>query len=425
MTSSQSLVVNDRPLKLLFVNQYYEPDIAATGVLLTQLCEDLATSGAEVRVVTAQPSYTDTGTKAPGSETRNGVEVYRLSLGDSLGRVSMRKRVSGYFKFLYRSRRMARRLIERDPPDIVITASNPPLLERVGRGLAKEANAAYVHIVHDIHPDVLVAGGQMKLPPLSARAWKWLSVRALREADTLVVLSESMKQNLIETKGIDAARIQVVSLWAVPEIGQVEDTTGTRDRFNIPADDLLVVHTGNIGVVQGLDRVIDAAAELRDYPITFLFVGDGAMKDDLEARVRSLELNRVRFVPFQDEQEFRALLSASDIGLVTLKDGMERFSLPSKTFTYLAAGKPILGVMQPGNDVAEIIKTHAAGWTASSANELARVVRELCADRSQVTAAQARARNVYDTEFSRSRAVQAYTDLFTTLAEKRAVAKQG
>ncbi len=415
---------SDAPLKLLFVNQYYEPDIAATGVLITQLCEDLAAAGAQVRVVTAQPSYTDTGKKAPGSESRNGVEVYRLSLGDSLGRVSMRRRVSGYFKFLYRSRRMARRLIEKDPPDIVVTASNPPLLERVGRGLAKEANAAYVHIIHDIHPDVLEAGGQMKLPPLSARAWKWLSVRALREADSLVVLSEDMKRNLVETKGIDPVRVQVVNLWAVPEIAPNAGSQNVRQRFGIPDTDLLVIHTGNIGVVQGLETVIDAANQLRDEPVTFLFVGDGAMKQDLQTKAAKFGLSKVSFLDFQSDDDFRSLLAASDIGLVTLKTGMEQFSLPSKTFTYLSAGKPILGVMQSSNDLTAMIESHGVGWNSTDASSLAATVRELCADRSKIEVSALNCRELYRSKFSREKGVGAYRELFAGLAEKRSLAKQ-
>jgi glycosyltransferase involved in cell wall biosynthesis len=223
------------PIKLLVINQYYEPDIAATGVLLTQLCEDLAAQGLDVRVITAQPSYTESSQRAPEHEVRNGVEVHRISLGDARGRASMRTRLRGYFRFLYGAKRLGSRLASDRRPDIIITASNPPLLERVGSGLAKKFHSRFVHIVHDIHPDVLIASGQIKLPPLSARVWKTLSVRALRKADRVIVLSNNMKRNLVEVKGLDARKVEVINLWAVPDVWEVPRPGGGDRRGRVVA----------------------------------------------------------------------------------------------------------------------------------------------------------------------------------------------
>jgi glycosyltransferase involved in cell wall biosynthesis len=406
------------PPSLLVINQYYEPDIAATGMILTQLCESLAAAGSEVRVVTAQPSYTESGVVAPEHEIRNGVDVYRISLGHSLGRLSMRLRVFGYFKFLYRSRKLAKRLARERRPDIVITVSNPPLLERVGRGVARSSGAAWVHIIHDIHPDVLLAGGQISLPPMVVPAWKWLSMRALRRADRLVVLSENMKRNLVETRDIGAAKIEVINLWAVPDVGELPDAAGVRERFGIPGDHLLLTHTGNIGIVQGLDSVIDAAALTSDAPATYLLVGDGAMKADLEARARELRLENVRFLPYQAQDDFLKLLAASDICLVSLREGMERYALPSKIFTYLAAGKPIAGLLHPGNDVSAILESHEVGWNATDAAGLAALVRRLCDNRDEVAVADVNARKLYLSRFDRAQGVEAYRQLFKALINR-------
>ena len=403
------------PPSLLVINQYYEPDIAATGVLLTQLCESLAAIGSDVRVVTAQPSYTESGVVAPERETRNGVDVYRISLGQSLGRVSMRARVCGYFKFLYRSRKLAKKLSRERRPDLVITVSNPPLIERVGRSVAKSSGATWVHIIHDIHPDVLLAGGQIRLPPTVATAWKRLSSRALRRADRLVVLSENMKRNLVETKGVEAEKVEVINLWAVPDVGQLPDPRGVRQRFDIPEDHLLLIHTGNIGIIHGLEAVIEAAALTQDAPATYLLVGDGAMKADLEARAQELNLSNVRFLPYQSQEDFLKLLAASDVCLVSLREGMERYALPSKTFTYLAAGKPIAGLLQPGNDVSAILDSYDVGWNSTDSAGLAALVRRLCDNRDEVAAAGEKARELYVSRFDRALGVEAYRLLFESL----------
>lgn len=407
------------PLSLLVINQYYEPDIAATGVLVTELCESLAARGFDVRVITAQPSYTQSSIEAPARETRNGVEVHRVSLGGARGRVSMRTRLRGYFKFLFGARRAGTRLGRERKPDIVLTISNPPLLEMVGRSLSKKLGARWVHIIHDIHPDVLQAGGQIKLPPFTAGIWKRLSSRAYRRADRLVVLSGNMKTNLVDTKGVDEAKVEVINLWSLPELTELPGSGDVRDRFGIPGDHLLITHTGNIGIIHGLETALDAAAELQDAPVTFLFVGDGAMKADLQAKAEAFGLRNVVFAPFQSKDDYLSVLAASDACLVSLRTGMERYSLPSKTFTFLAAGKPIIGLLQPGNDVSEILADDAVGWNSPTAHDFAEQVRRLCDSRAEVARAGVNARKLYESRYTRAKAVERYQRLFEEVASER------
>lgn len=406
--------VNHRP-HLLLINQYYEPDIAATGVLMTQLCEGLVEYGFDLTVVTAQPNYTTSDLTAAAFEIRNGVEVHRISLGRSVGRVSMRSRLGGYFKFLYRSRRLANRLGRIKRPDIVVTASNPPLIERVGRAVAKKFDAAHVHVVHDIHPDVLIAAKQMRLPPFAAKLWRSLSNGALQASDRIVVLSENMKKNLVKTKRVQAARVEVINLWAVPEIVDLPDPSTVRSRFGIPEENLLAIHTGNIGVVQGLNGVVEAASLLQDDPVTILLVGDGAAKPELESQVSRLGLKNVRFLPFLPEEDYLKMLAASDVCIVTLRPGMERFSLPSKTFTYLAAGKPIVGLLQPGNDVSAILEQYDVGWNSTTSEEFAHVLKAVSQQRNTLGAIGVNCRALYLDKYSRSAGVETYARMFKSL----------
>jgi glycosyltransferase involved in cell wall biosynthesis len=413
----------DRPISVLVISQYYEPDIASSGVLLTEICEGLAADGFDVRVVTAQPSYTESSSAAPEHEIRAGVEILRVSLSGARGRVSMRTRLRGYLKFLFSAKRAAARLAREKRPDIILTASNPPLLERVGRSLAKDTGARWAHVVHDIHPDVLLAGGQIKLPPLTARIWKRLSSRAMRHADRVVVLSGSMKRNLVETKGVDPERVEVISLWAIPEVTELPSPGDFRARLGIPEDHLLITHTGNIGIIHGLEPVLDAAADLRNAPVTILFIGDGATKSSLERKALELRLTNVKFAPFQSKDDYLKALSASDACLVTLRAGMEKYSLPSKTFTILAAGKPIIGLLQPGNDVSEILAENHVGWNSTSAIELAERLRRLSENRDEAVVAGANARDLYERRFTRVKTIEAYRALLTDLAREPDIAK--
>jgi hypothetical protein len=102
---------------------------------------------------------------------------------------------------------------------------------------------------------------------------------------------------------------------------------------------------------------------------------------------------------------------------------MERYALPSKTFTFLAAGKPIAGLLQPGNDVSAMIESDGVGWNASTPQELAALVRRLCADRSEVANAGAKALDLYRRRFERERGVAAYRQLFDSMLESRSTSR--
>ncbi len=408
-----------RPPRLLVINQYYEPDVASTGVLLAALCEDLARDGADVDVLAGQPSYTSEASDAPQRESRNGVEVSRLRMGKHTGRESMWIRVSGYLRFIMGARKLGRRLASEKQVDIIVTGSNPPLLERVGSRIARKTKAKHVHIIYDIHPDAVVAAGIIQLPRFLAKLWNRLSITALAKADRLVVPSADMKDYLVQAKKLPSDHISIINLWAIPELTTLPDPEGVKERYGIPKHHLVVAHTGNIGIIHGLERVIEAAALVEDLPVTFMITGDGAARLTLERLTSRLGVENVVFTGYVPNEEFVKLLAAADISLVTLKDGMERFSIPSKAYTYLSAGKPLLALLGTDNDVTRMIEDHQVGWRSTNAGGLAETLRMLAADRSPIQEAGARAAELYRSTYSRDAAVRSFRELFTSVAASR------
>jgi colanic acid biosynthesis glycosyl transferase WcaI len=109
------------------------------------------------------------------------------------------------------------------------------------------------------------------------------------------------------------------------------------------SDRFVVLYAGNIGLSQGLEHVLTAAEILSDHPkILFLFVGDGASRESLEAQAHKRQLKNALFLPFQPRARLPEVLGTADVSLVTLRHGIGSGSLPSKTFSILASGRPIL-----------------------------------------------------------------------------------
>jgi colanic acid biosynthesis glycosyl transferase WcaI len=150
-----------------------------------------------------------------------------------------------------------------------------------------------------------------------------------------------------------------------------EEGNAFRRRYDL-GEKFLVTHSGNMGVKQGLDVVLDAAALNRaDDSMLFLCVGNGADCERIKRRAAQLDLRNVRFLPLLDDKDFRGLMSASNICLVTQQQSVSEIAFPSKIVTYLAAGRPIVASVNPECEVARITRESGAGRVVEAENPLA------------------------------------------------------
>jgi glycosyltransferase involved in cell wall biosynthesis len=138
------------------------------------------------------------------------------------------------------------------------------------------------------------------------------------------------------------------------------DRSTTRDRLGWPAGSTVVLHAGNMGLKQGLEQVLEFArrADQRSAPILFVLLGDGSQRASLEAKAAGID--RLRFLPFQREEEFPGVLRAADVLLVSERSTVIDMSLPSKLTSYFAAGRPIVAAVPPtGSTAREVIRSGA------------------------------------------------------------------
>jgi colanic acid biosynthesis glycosyl transferase WcaI len=164
-------------------------------------------------------------------------------------------------------------------------------------------------------------------------------------------------------KGIAAEKVDLLEARVDDSLFDIEPSEGTafRQRYELEKK-FLVTHSGNMGVKQGLDVIVDAAALHRsDDSVQFLLVGDGAVRASIQRRVAELELHNVRFLPLLDAADFRGLLAASDVCLLTQQKSVSEIAFPSKIVTYLAAGRPVIASVNPDCEIAETIRESRGG----------------------------------------------------------------
>lgn len=401
--------------RVLVINQYFPPDSAATGHFVEAICEGIAHTGAEVTAIVGQPSYSPTSADASRTETRGTLTIRRVPMGRHRGRSNLAVRVMGYARFLFgawlESRRQARL-------DVVVTFHNPPLLGLLGAWIASRHRVPFVHIVQDIHPDIVERTGVPRLPTWLIALWRRASRIVLDRAALTITLSDAMKNYLIRTYGLADKRVVSIPLWAHPNLEALpsadDDLKRARERIAelIPRsrDHLLVLYAGNMGIMHPVETLVLAAAKLQSLPISFIFVGGGTRRDDAEQLARRLLLDDVSFLPFQPVRDFEALVQASDVCAVVLQAGLEELCLPSRIPTFMSASRPILAVMSERAPQSRELTQTGAGWCAESADGVAALLERLVNSREEVHTAGLAAGSVYRQRYQQRELVRLYVD---------------
>jgi glycosyltransferase involved in cell wall biosynthesis len=181
-----------------------------------------------------------------------------------------------------------------------------------------------------------------------------------------------------------------------------------RAEFGVSDGDLLLLYSGNMGLMHAPDPILEAAARVKDIPVRFLFIGDGARRRHLVDRVRREGLDRVTFLPLQPEARFIDIIGASDACFVALRPGLERLAVPCRAYTLLSAGRPLITIMNPQADIARLVAETGCGWNVENAADLSELIRALWRDPERIRAAGRNGRRVYGERFRREALLGSY-----------------
>jgi lipopolysaccharide/colanic/teichoic acid biosynthesis glycosyltransferase/glycosyltransferase involved in cell wall biosynthesis len=412
-------------LRICFFNRSYHPDQAATGQLLTDLAEELARDGRhEVWVVAGPPLLraAPPGSAAAltrrrrfpfGREERNGVRILR-AWGTALGPGRVAARAANYLSF-FGSSCLAGLAVPR--PDVVVALTDPPIIGLAALACARRTGARFVYLCQDVFPEVARLLGDFRserVDRLLARVTRLLIARA----DRVVAVGETMRERLVAGKNADPGRITVIHNWADCSAIVPGPKRNPWSLAHGLAEPFVVMHSGNIGLSQDLDVLIDAAARLSAHPdIVVAIVGDGVRRADLEARVRERSLANVRFLPYQPRERLAQSFASADLFVVSLARGLAGYIVPSKLYGILASGRPYVAAVEEASEVAAITRRHRSGLLAEpgDAAGLARQILTLHGDRARGRELGANARRAA-LGYDRSIQVEAYARLFRELA---------
>ncbi|MBI4883207.1 MAG: glycosyltransferase family 4 protein [Actinobacteria bacterium] len=347
-------------LRIAVLCPHFAPDTAPTGEVITRLVHELAELGHELHVVTTLPWYRNHAIEADWRgrfvrrETTPWGSITRVYPFPGTDRRNLLRRAVGFVGF---SALAGAASLRGGRVDAVIAMSPPLTLGLTGWGTRLVRRGPLVFNIQDVFPDAAVATGAIENRVVIAAA-RWLERFSYHRSSAITVLSEDLRENVVaKVKQSHRERVHVIPNFVDTDLIRPGDRmTELRRELGIGPEPV-VLYAGNVGFSQSLAMVVNAASSFPD--VTFLINGEGAARTSLQEQADGAR--NVVFGNYQPANRVGEVLATGDIHLIPLKSGLGRVSVPSKTYSILAAGRPVLAAIDRDTEVPRILAASGAG----------------------------------------------------------------
>jgi len=349
-------------MRLLVICPHFEPDVAPTGVVMTEIVHRLADAGHEIHVVTSLPWYEHHGVEPEwkGSMVRTDPtdwgQVTRVHPFPT-DKTKIAARAIAFLGFTTLVGVVS--VFKRSRPDAVLAMAPPPTLGLAGWLAARLRRVPIVYNVQDIFPDVAVEVGALTNKRV-IRIAEWLERFTYRRCDAVTVLSDDLRTNVESKIGDRHTPVRVIPNFVDSDrIKPGPRLNSYRQDFDL-GDRTVVMYAGNVGFSQPLQLMVEAARQLQHRDdVVFVINGGGSGRPALQQLATGLA--NIRFVDFQPSERLPEVLAAADIHVIALRKGLARASVPSKLYSILAAGRPVLASLDADTEVTRVIDQSGAG----------------------------------------------------------------
>ena len=341
---------------ILFLCQFFYPEHNSSATLPFDTAQYLANHGFSVDALCGYPKEYSDGQAVPLREVKDGVGIQRLRY-IQLGRVSTLGRLINYFSFTASALLHIGKLRKYKT---VIVYSNPPILPLVPVLANFLFGTKIVFVAYDVYPEIAYASNSLRPGCLIDRAMKWLNHRLYKRVSKVVALTDEMKEFLLEHRPeLTGDKVSVIPNWA-HEKKAADPTPESYERFGYKPGQFIVSYFGNMGTCQEMETLLGAMRQLKDNrEIQFLFVGHGNKKPHVEEAAK--ETGNAKVFDFLTGEAFEQALAISSCCVVSLEKGLKGMCAPSKYYSYLQAGKPVLAIVEEKSYLAEEVENRGNG----------------------------------------------------------------
>ena len=310
-----------------------------------------------------------------------------------------------------------------DKYDVAFIDSTPPIQGLKLPIVRLFRKCPVVYNAQDLFPDTLSGTGLAKKGGLLWKIGSWVARVTFNNTDKIIAISEDIKRTLVEEKGIPADKVVVVYNWvdsdAVVPIAKEENPLF--DEFGLSRDKFHVVYAGNLGNAQNINIVVDAAARLRDNEdVEFVVFGSGGLENDIRARIEAEGLKNLRLLPLQPVERVKYVYSLGDVCLVSCKEGLGGSAMPSKTWSILSCGRPVLANFDEGELQMILTKNELGVFTkAGDLEGFVEAIRQLASEPKKCAEMGARGRQFVLDNLTKDVGTRKYAEVLRSVCESR------
>ena len=342
------------------ISQFYPPDYAATGQLLNELAIYLSKRGLLVNIFTSFPFYAFSEKDTLKKENYRSLNIYRI------GNFKFIKKIKGYriingLIFCFQS--FINLIFRANKKDTLIYTTEPAFLPLFAYLVFIFKKSKYILIIYDLYPDIITKFNILKEKNFIIRIWRIILRSSYRNSSKIIVLSESMKEELNKNYLEFSDKVEVISSWADhKKIIPIDKDKNWFAKKHGLVNKFVILYSGNQGRCHDFKTIINAAKLLnKNIFIKFVFIGNGAQNNEIKNLVKKLSLNNFLFLPYQKYENLQYSLNSADLALVSLNLKAYNLITPSKLYGHLAASTPIAAICPKSSYLYKIVNENNFG----------------------------------------------------------------
>lgn len=398
---------------ILFLCQFFYPEYNSSATLPFDTAKYLASHGFTIDGLVGYPKEYSVDKHLPLEETVEGVGIKRIKYMQ-LGRVGMVSRLINYFSFTFRAWIKTSYLKDYKA---VIVYSNPPVLPIVPIRAKKKYGTKFVFVAYDVYPEVAYASQSLTPGSTISKVMNWINKRLYSAVDCVVALTDEMKEFLLEKRPeLSPERIVTIANWAHEKESKPDHEA--YERFGYKDGQFVVSYFGNMGTCQDVETMMEAAELLKDDDrVRFLIVGHGNKKDAVEARIRERDLKNVQLLDFLTGKDFQQAVAISSCCIVSLERGLKGTCAPSKFYSYLQGGQPVLAVVEKDSYLAAEVEDERIGHAVEIGDGvgLKDAIIAMVGNPDECKAMGNRAKKLYEDQYAYEVAMRKYKEMIEQL----------
>lgn len=396
---------------IVFLCQFFHPEYISSAQLPFDTAKALAKAGYTVDVVCGYPREYYNGPAVPSLETLEGVTIRRLRYLQP-DRSSTLGRLINYFSFTLAAFLHLKAL---SGHRAVVVYSNPPVLPWVAAWAKRLFGCKLVFVAYDLYPELALRTGALREGSLICRVMSYINRAVYPRADRVVALSREMQTFLRENRPIASDNVWVIPNWYKDHGAPSRDLS--RNRFAAQLGDKFVVsYFGNMGTIQDMDTILDAVRALKeDSGIFFLFAGHGNKEALLRETISREGLTNAWVLSYLHGQDYQDALQISSAALISLEPGTTGLCVPSKTYSYMMEGIPLIAIMDDCDIVADTQRGAGLSLRNGEAQRLAEMIRALRDDPRRLSEMRSACRRIYLENYTPDLCTGKYVAMFRSL----------